>query len=569
MSENFLFNPNTFKGEQLDPKGRDIIRKNIEYWEGIGLRNLKQDDVDWRYDHNYLKHNKDNQILATLMTPKGYGAADSSFELRRLTEYNESLMFYSAAARYIMQCTLIGSSPVWVGDNEGLKHKAAELLQDGHIFGFGCSEKTHGADLYSTETTVTPLGDGKYTINGEKYYIGNSNLGYISTFAKVKDTDDFMFVLVDSQNKHYNNKKQIKVSYMHGAYVGEFHLVDYPITDDDISSRGEKAWADAFATINIGKFQVGVSPIGMCTHAFYECLHHSYNRWLYGARVTDMPHVRKFFVEAYLRTVGMRLYAYRAIDYFRSCSETDRRYLLYNPINKTKTAQEGRDVINLLWDAVTARGFEVETYMESVTRDIQSSVKLEGTAHVNLSLILKFMHNYLLEPSDYPELGILEGRDDSAIFHQKLGKMSDITFGDYKRSLKMRNLANVAVFEKQAAALAKLFADAAPTKAQSKNMDYMLNLGMMFSTIPYAQLILEGSKLYDIDDGIVNQVFAFYVNDMARYAVNQMFSQRNTAQQEACLKKILSFKPVFDDQEYDNVWKETIVPLQDAYIQKQ
>jgi len=570
MSKNYLFNPQAFTGDNLEEKTRKLIKSNIDYWENKGLRAIKQGEMERSYDFKWVEYQKEQQVLATLFTPSGYGAKDSRFDLRRLTEYNESLAFYNASARYMWQASLIGSAPVWLSNNEAMKHRVAKYLQEGFLFGFGCSEKTHGADLYATETMVSPLGDGKYIMNGEKYYIGNSNVGFMSNLCKFKDSKEFGFVLSDSRSRHYNDKKQIHCSYMPNSYVGEYYLVDYPITDEDIISRGEKAWQDAFSTVNLGKFQIGVSSSGIATHAFYECLRHSYNRWIYGARVTDMPHIRRFYVEAYLRTVGMRLYSFRTIDYFKNCSETDRRYLLYNPVSKMKTPQEGRDIINLLWDAVAARGFEVETYMESATRDVQAASKLEGTAHVNLSLILKFIKSYLLNPTEYPELGILKNNDDSGIYQQQThGSLSSIRFDDYKKALNSRRLPNIEVFAKQALVLEKLFGACPPSKEATNNKDYMLNLGFLFTMVPYAQLIVEASNLYDVADEVVNQMFAYYVTDMAKYAVIQLYSQQNTPQIEECLREILSYQPIYDDKEYDKLWTETIAPLESVYIQNQ
>ena len=57
--------------------------------------------------------------------------------------------------------------------------------------------------------------------------------------------------------------------------------------------------------------------------------------------VTDFPHVKRLFTDAYARLVAMKLVALRACDYMRSASREDRRYLLYNPIVKMKVTTEG------------------------------------------------------------------------------------------------------------------------------------------------------------------------------------------------------------------------------------
>ena len=118
--------------------------------------------------------------------------------------------------------------------------------------------------------------------------------------------------------------------------------------------------------------------------------------------VTDFPHVRRMFTDAYARLVAMKLFALRAADYFRSASREDRRYLLYNPVVKMKVTTEGEKVIDLLWDVIAAKGFEKDTYFEMAARDIRALPKLEGTVHVNIALIVKFMKNYFFAPGAVP-----------------------------------------------------------------------------------------------------------------------------------------------------------------------
>src|SRR5213079_1762898 len=144
--------------------------------------------------------------------------------------------------------------------------------------------------------------------------------------------------------------------------------------------------------------------IGICTHAFYEAIRHAANRRLYGMAVTDMSHVRRMFVDAYARLVAMKLFALRAADYKRSASAEDRRYLLYNPMVKMKVTTQGEQVINLLWDTIAAKGFEKDTYFGQAAIDIRGLPKLEGTVHVNIALIVKFMPNFFFTPAEYPPI---------------------------------------------------------------------------------------------------------------------------------------------------------------------
>ena len=174
-------------------------------------------------------------------------------------------------------------------------------------------------------------------------------------------------------------------------YVSEFRLEDYPVARRGRPAHRPAAFDAALNTVNVGKFNLCTASIGICEHAMYEAVTHAHNRVLYGKPVTDFPHVRRELTDAYARLVAMKLFSDRAVDYFRSAGPDDRRYLLFNPMTKMKVTTEGEKVIDLLWDVIAAKGFEKDTYFDKAAKDIRGLPKLEGTVHVNLALILKFM----------------------------------------------------------------------------------------------------------------------------------------------------------------------------------
>ena len=47
----------------------------------------------------------------------------------------------------------------------------------------------------------------------------------------------------------------------------------------------------------------------------------------------------------------------------------------------------------------------------------------------------------------------------------------------------------------------------------------MLALGEIFALVVYGQLILENAEIYEIDPGIVNQIFDFMVRDFSKFAL--------------------------------------------------
>ena len=301
-----LLNPKTQTYDHLDPASRELMHKTIAFFENKGKQKLKEDDRERVWNYDFVEFIKKENAFALLMTPAGYGADDARWDTFRICAFNEILGFYGLCYWYTWQVSMLGLGPIWMSDNESVKQKTAKLLQDGAVFAFGLSEKEHGADLYSSEMTLAPV-DGDYRANGSKYYIGNANeAALVSTFGKMADTGDYVFFVVDSQHKQFECVKNVVNSQ---NYVAEYALHNYPITDADILSRGRDAWDASLNTINICKYNLGWASIGMCTHAFYEAITHAAHRHLFDHYVTDFPHIKQLFTDAYTRLTAMKLFA--------------------------------------------------------------------------------------------------------------------------------------------------------------------------------------------------------------------------------------------------------------------
>ena len=562
----FLLNPQKYDLWADDAKTREVMTKTIEFFEEKGLARLRDEDYQGLFYEDFLQFWKKNEILATLLTPAGYGDADARFDLSRVCEYNELLGFYSPAYQYGYQVSILGVGPLWMGDNEEIKHKAGALLKEGAVFAFGLSERTHGADIYANEMKLTPLEEGTWRADGNKYYIGNANkAAIVSTMGRYADTGEFVFFAVNSQHHNYVLSKQIKTNAGHQAYVGEYDLIEYPITKADILSSGTLAWDTCLSTINIGKFQLGFSSIGCATHAFYEALDHAHNRTLYSRKVTDFPHIKKAFIDSYARLVGAKLYALRSLDYFRSSSAEDRRYLLFNPIQKYKVTSQGEKVIALLQNVIATKSFEQETFFASALTEIGMLPRLEGTTHVNLAQIIKFIPAYLFKNSECPDVPRRdEAGDDTYLFKQTAGKLTTVTFPDYSLAYEGFDLPNIGIFREKIESFRQFFLKASPDAGQSKNIDYMLNIGEMFTLIVYAQLILENLQHHPMPDELVDRIFSYLVRDFSEFALSQIANFELTPEQENYFTLMMK-KPIINEENDQKLWQSNILPLVSAY----
>jgi acyl-CoA dehydrogenase len=566
-----LLNPNSLQRKYPDSRSGEIMAATVEFFESRGKARLKRDDHERAWYSDFLNFIGRERIFASLLTPAEYGADDCRWDTYRISEFAEIVGFYGLSYWYPFQVTALGLGPIWMSDNEDAKRKAAAQLEQGEVFAFGLSERTHGADVYQTDMILTPSEHG-WTANGEKYYIGNANVArMVSTFGRIDGTSEngeYVFFAADSHDDRYDLIKNVVNSQ---NYVANYALRDYPVTEADLLHRGPGAFHAALNTVNVCKYNLGWGAVGMCTHAMYEAVTHAANRHLYGTVVTDFSHVRRLLTDAYVRLVAMRLVCTRASDYMRSASADDRRYLLYSPLTKAKVTGEGERVITALWDVIAAKGVEKDTFFETVAREIGLLPRLEGTVHINIGLLGKFMPNYLFAPD--AALPLIPRRDDAAddtfLFAQgPTGGLGKVRFHDWRASFDtFAHLPNVALLRQQIDVLAEMLASATPDAAQQKDIDFAFGVGQLFALVPYAQLILEEAPLSGVDESLIDEIFGLLVRDFNIYAV-ELNDKPSATDEQARFAMRMIRRPVHDPARYDRVWREHVLPLAGAYAMR-
>ena len=298
----------------------------------------------------------------------------------------------------------------------------------------------------------------------------------------------------------------------------------------------------------------------MGEHAFYEAITHANNRILYGNPVTDFPHVRASFVEAYARLVAMKLFSDRAIDYFRSASLDDRRYLLFNPVTKSKVTSEGETVVTLLWDVIGRQGLREEhLLLRSGAADRRAAAAGRHRARQRRA-----------DPEVHAELHVQPGglirrsapattrpTTCSSGHRARLGappRCSSPTGQRFTKST--RTIPNVALFYEQVRALKELLATAAPDADQMRDLDFLLVVGHLFTLVVYGQLILEQAGLTGLDARPGRPDLR-----LSRYAISPQYAvalhgkpSSTAAQQEWAISAVR--KPVVDAERFDRVWQQ-------------
>lgn len=565
--DGLILNPKAWSAPHLDQADQERLRGLIEWFEDRGLKQLKNDDRENKWYSEFLEKQAELEIFSKFLTPAHDSGGDSGkrWDTTRICELNELLGFYGLPYWYTWQVSILGLGPIFQSDNEAARNRAAKELAEGSIFAFGLSERPHGADIYSTDMVLTPTGGGEagtaYAATGGKYYIGNGNeAAMVSVFGRVDGIDGpdgYAFFAADSKHEKYELVRNVVNSQ---SYVSQFNLNGYPVDPDDVLHTGPGAFDAALNTVNIGKFNLGFASIGICEHAFWEAITHADSRVLYGMKVTDFPQVKQAFTDAFARTVAMKLFAWRAVDYLRTASPEDRRYLLFNPLTKMKVTTEGERVIDLLWDVIAAKGFERDMWFEMAARDIRALPKLEGTVHVNMALVLKFMASYLFNPdTDLDSPPRVQGPgDDGFLFRQGPARgLGKVRFSPWEKSCEpFSHVPNVAKFMELAESFKGFLVASGPDENQQKDLDFLLTLGELFTLIPYAQLICEQAALIGLPEDTLDQIFDVLIRDFSGYAA-ELHGKTSTTEAQGEWARGAITKPVVDQNRFESVWAKT------------
>jgi hypothetical protein len=169
-------------------------------------------------------------------------------------------------------------------------------------------------------------------------------------------------------------------------------------------------------------------------------------------------------------------------------------------------------------------------------RDIRALPKLEGTVHVNMALVLKFMANYLFNPGEYAPVPVRrDAADDEFLFRQGPAKgLGAIRFADWRAVYaEAAHVPNVARFSEQAEGLVELLTSAPPNEQQQKELGFLLTLGELFTLVVYGQLIIEQAALSGIGDDVLDAIFDVMVRDFSAHAVTLHGHPTATAEQRA------------------------------------
>ncbi len=332
----------------------------------------------------------------------------------------------------------------------------------------------------------------------------------MSVFGKIAGTDEYVLLRGRARSTR-SYELRARTWCTARSTCREFDLHDYPITEADIlvARATRPGTRRSTPSTSASTTSAGRRSASAPTPSTRRSPRRA-TAELYGMPGHRLP-PRQAAVHRRLRAPGgheagraarRRLHALGVAD--------DRRYLLYNPVVKMKVTTEGEDVINHLWDVIAAKGFEKDMYFEMAARDIRGLPKLEGTVHVNIALIVKFMPNYFFDPAEYPPSrgATTPPTTTSCSTRARPGAGQDPVprLGAGLRAASTCPTCGCSASRSRCSA--RCSATRRPTRRSARDIDFLLALGELF-TLRRLRPADAGERRAStsIDDDVVDQIF--------------------------------------------------------------
>jgi acyl-CoA dehydrogenase len=511
------------------------LRLMVDFFQAKGLAQLKQEDQRDEWYQDWIDYQAAHGIYASLLSPTSYTSRGHHLDLRKLTRFLEVFAYFSPAHAYSLHVSFLGLFPLLQCENEPLKQEAIRRLEAGELFAFAVSERDHGSDLLATKFTLRTDDEGGLHAAGSKYYIGNVNVaGFVSVLARRLPTRDtggrrapfVFFALRPQETPAFASLRKIRTHGIRSAFVGEFAVEDQLVPASDVISEGRNAWEAVFGAVDFGKVFLGFGAVGICERAFAEAIDHSSRRILYGKAVVAMPHIQAAMASAFVRIVAMKFYACRALDYLYAAGADERRYLLFNAVQKARVSTQGVKVLDLLSECIGAKGFEADTYFEMAIREAPMIPVLEGSTHINFRLTTQFIDKYFAEAPGallVPESVNLNSKDPAENpywlgRHDRNSKT--VLFDDCLAAYQpLRDVPSVRTFMRQVTAFRELVAGNAKPDNLLVDVALSIAIGRCFAMIVYGQIVAENCTIAAASPALVAMIFHELAEDLSADAL--------------------------------------------------
>jgi alkylation response protein AidB-like acyl-CoA dehydrogenase len=318
----------------------------------------------------------------------------------RLRSYEELISLLRVVARRDFTVgfaysilSLLGSAATWVGGTDCQKKKLAHLLKERKQIILAYNEKSHGGDFMATEVKAVKV-DGGYRLSGEKWLIGNAvRCTAMTVMARTRDevgprSLSLFLVEKNALDPHsFEHLPRIKTLGVRSAHVSGIRFKESFLREDALIGAEGTALEQTLKAFQLTRAVIPALALGAADTALRCVLDFARSRKLYGARVVELPQVRRTLVEAFIDLlIGDCLTTACA----RAVHQTPEQMRLYSAVVKYYVPQSLEETIERLAVVLGARHYLREEHWHGIFQKLLRDnvvVRYHFNAALNLTTI--------------------------------------------------------------------------------------------------------------------------------------------------------------------------------------
>jgi acyl-CoA dehydrogenase len=266
-----------------------------------------------------------------------------------------------------------------------------DALRQGAMF---MTEQGAGSDVAGTATEATDLGDGRWSLQGDKWFCSNPDAGFAMLLARSESPETHpglrgvsLFLLPkylpDGRHNAYRILRLKDKLGTRSMASGEIRLEGATAFLVGQRGRGFQQMADM---VNNSRLSNGVRAAGLMRRALTEALHVARERIAFGKPLIDLPLMRRQLAKMALRAEQARTMVFQTARALERADQGDREAArlarILTPLIKFRACRDARGVTG---DAMEVRGGcgYIEEWSDArLLRDAHLGSIWEGTSNI-------------------------------------------------------------------------------------------------------------------------------------------------------------------------------------------
>jgi acyl-CoA dehydrogenase family member 9 len=183
---------------------------------------------------------------------------------------------------------------VLFGSDEQKERFLPDLASARKLAGFALTEPNAGSDAYNIESRAVSNGDGSWTLNGEKRWIGNGGRGDVFVaFARteVDGKDRHTAFIVEKGMAGFEAGEPYDTMGLRGNNLCPLHFRDVRIPRENVLGAPGEGFRIAMEILNNGRMSLGTGSVGLAKRLLDLTIDHVTERRQFGRALADFDMV--------------------------------------------------------------------------------------------------------------------------------------------------------------------------------------------------------------------------------------------------------------------------------------